>query len=87
VHKSTAKRQSEASLGASDRTPATSPDWFTANNILDGIHVFRVHDESAQTATIRYLSDFLRHRQNLGKPIKVVIIDSIAFHYRVSLLQ
>eukprot|EP00978_Attheya_sp_CCMP212_P002659 scaffold5453_cov58-Attheya_sp.AAC.3 len=82
VHKSTAKRQSEASLGASDRTPSTSPDWFTANNILEGIHVFRVHDESAQTATIRYLSDFLRHRQNLGKPIKVVIIDSIAFHYR-----
>ena len=61
------------------------PSWFTPDVILGGIHVFRVHDETAQEATIRGLPKFLTDREAAGcVPVRVVVIDSIAFHYRVS---
>jgi RAD51-like protein 2 len=60
------------------------PPWFTVESILDGIHVFRCHDEAAQTATIMSLRTFIQDRQKLGTPVKVIILDSIAFHFRVS---
>jgi RAD51-like protein 2 len=59
------------------------PDWFRADNILDGIHVYRVHDEACQTATINSLPAFLKQRAEKHTPVRLVIIDSIAFHYRV----
>ena len=60
------------------------PDWFRAENILAGIHVYRVHDEASQTATIYSLPAFLKQRAEMGNPVRLVIVDSIAFHYRVS---
>jgi hypothetical protein len=60
------------------------PDWFRAENILAGIHVYRVHDEASQTATIYALPAFLKQRAEMGSPVRLVIVDSIAFHYRVS---
>lgn len=60
------------------------PSDFTPDAILDSIHVFRVYDESSQTATIMGLPDFLEERKNAGKTIKLLVVDSIAFHYRVS---
>jgi len=58
------------------------PSWFQAENILDGIHVYRVHDEAAQAATIYSLPKFLKQRTEKGTPVRLVIVDSIAFHYR-----
>lgn len=60
------------------------PTWFQPENILDGIHVYRVHDEAAQTATIFSLPEFLKKRVELGVPVRLIVVDSIAFHYRVS---
>ena len=44
----------------------------------------RVLDEACQTATIFSLPKFLKQRQEEGKKVKLVVVDSIAFHYRVS---
>ena len=68
------------------RAGSILPSWFNAEDILDGIHVFRCHDEAAQTATILSLPTFIKEHEKLGKSIKVLIIDSIAFHFRVSSL-
>lgn len=51
---------------------------------MAGIHVYRVHDEASQTATIYALPAFLKQRAEMGSPVRLVIVDSIAFHYRVS---
>lgn len=58
------------------------PLWFTPETILDGIHVYRVHDEAAQMATIQSLPTMIQKRAELGNPVRLVVIDSIAFHYR-----
>jgi RAD51-like protein 2 len=61
------------------------PDW-TPEQILDTIHVFRVHDETSQTATLYSLPDFIershQQQQQQQLPVKLIVIDSIAFHYR-----
>jgi RAD51-like protein 2 len=61
-------------------SPTTSPlpSTFTPEAILQGIHVLRVHDETAQTATIHALPNLLEQYPN----VRLIIIDSIAFHYR-----
>lgn len=59
------------------------PEDFTTDSILDSIHVFRVFDESSQAATIHSMSEFLKKMKDLGRPIKLIVVDSIAFHYRV----
>jgi RAD51-like protein 2 len=64
---------------ASQRDPL--PEWFTPESILAGIHVFRVHDEAAQTAVIGALPKFLDEKQGA---IKLIVIDSMAFHFRAS---
>jgi len=61
------------------------PERFNEENILDGIHVFRVHDEASLVATIQSLPGFIRSRENRSDDItgvKLVVVDSIAFHYR-----
>lgn len=73
--------------GVQRRKPANRqlPDWFTPDNVLEGIHVYRVHDEAAQTAVFHSLPSFIQQRATLAqRPIKLVIIDSIAFHYRAA---
>lgn len=60
------------------------PEGYSAETILDSIHVFRVYDETSQTATINSMPDFLNKMQDSGRPVKLLIVDSIAFHYRVS---
>lgn len=49
--------------------------------LLEGIHVFRVHDQTETIATINHLSAYLKLRTK----IKVIVIDSIAFHFRQDL--
>lgn len=60
------------------------PDWFTAESIMEGVHIFRVHDEAAQTATLYSLPKFLLEQERKGKPIKLLVVDSLAFHYRAA---
>ncbi len=57
---------------------------ITPETILQGIHIFRVHDEANQTCTMYNLPKFLLELEQKGTPVKLVIIDSIAFHYRVA---
>ena len=60
------------------------PGNFTPEQILSGIHVYRVHSEEEQDATIRALPDFLIKQRDTSNvpPVKLIIIDSLAFHYR-----
>ena len=60
------------------------PNWFSPEFILGGIHIFRVHDEASQTCTLYNLPKFLLELEQKGTPVKMVVIDSLAFHYRVA---
>ena len=62
-------------LGA-QRRQQTIPDDWSVETVLKGIHVYRVYDQAAQTAALYSLSS----QTNL----RLVLIDSIAFHYRAS---
>jgi len=64
--------------------PSPLPPWFTPESILQGIHVYRVHDEAAQTAVLYALPNLLQERQQAGSPIRLIVIDSMAFHYRAA---
>lgn len=61
------------------------PETFTAESILRGIHVFRIHDEAALVATLYgSVPALLQDRADAGFPIKLLIVDSVAFHYRAA---
>jgi RAD51-like protein 2 len=66
---------------------------FSTETILDSIDVFRVHDEAALLATLYSLRDYIessassRHSAVLSPsspslPVRLIVIDSIAFHFR-----
>ncbi|KAL7427088.1 hypothetical protein ACHAXH_001121 [Discostella pseudostelligera] len=57
---------------------------ITPESILQGIHIFRVHDEATQTCTLYNIPKFLLELEQKGTPVKLVVIDSVAFHYRVA---
>ena len=84
------KAKEMANRGAANNTDATTtseelvPTWFTPEAILDGIHIFRVHDEASQTCTLYNLPQFLQEQEEKGNPVKILVIDSLAFHYRVA---
>ncbi|KAJ1422732.1 P-loop containing nucleoside triphosphate hydrolase protein [Ochromonadaceae sp. CCMP2298] len=56
----------------------TAAQGMTVDRFLEGIQVFRAHDQTETLATINHLSAFLR----LHTRVKLVIVDSIAFHFR-----
>ena len=91
VRRSAERRARAASAGAGGSNASSTnanasadlPEWFTPTSILDGIHVLRVHDLAAQQAAVHNLSALLRSKVANGEtPIKAVVIDSVAFHYR-----
>lgn len=83
--KSSALRKMEANVDNTNTTPdELVPSWFTPESILDGIHIFRVHDEASQTCTLYNLPQFLQEQEEKGMPVKILVIDSLAFHYRVA---
>jgi RAD51-like protein 2 len=53
----------------------------TRDKILGGIHVFRVHDQTELIALIHQLPSFI----DMNGRVKLVVIDSIAFHFRQDL--
>lgn len=83
VRKSKKRRQNNANNQYHRPLPSI-PDWFEPETIMKGIHVYRAHDEAAQTAIITALPNFLRERADMGCPVRLLVVDSIAFHYRVS---
>lgn len=70
----------------------TVPEYFSSpERILEGIHVFRVHDEASQTTTLYSLPHWIEQLKSPDEnstyepiPVKLIIIDSIAFHYRAA---
>mmetsp|Transcript_18554 Transcript_18554/g.60451 ORF Transcript_18554/g.60451 Transcript_18554/m.60451 type:complete len:337 (+) Transcript_18554:212-1222(+) len=53
---------------------------FTRERVLEGIHFFRVHDATELLAMIETLPGYLAQFPR----VKLVVIDSIAFHFRQS---
>ena len=51
---------------------------LTVESILSNIFTFRIHDYIEQICCIKYLSTFIKQHNQ----IKLIIIDSIAFHFR-----
>mmetsp|Transcript_37411 Transcript_37411/g.62981 ORF Transcript_37411/g.62981 Transcript_37411/m.62981 type:complete len:355 (+) Transcript_37411:330-1394(+) len=65
---------SAASASSSDR----GEGGLTVEQIIANVHYFRVHTATEQRALLHSLEDFvLKHPE-----VRVVVIDSIAFHYR-----
>lgn len=60
------------------------PENFSVESILDSIHVFRVLDETSQNCTIQSLPNFIEKKKEMGRCVKLLVMDSIAFHYRVN---
>ena len=85
VRKSIKRRHKDNGTNAHLRSMPPLPQWFEPDTIMKGIHVYRAHDEAAQTAIIMGLPNFLRERAQQGCPVRLLVVDSIAFHYRVSL--
>jgi len=56
---------------------------MTRDRFLEGIQIFRVHDQTETIATINHLGAFLK----LHTKIRLVVIDSIAFHFRQDLFD
>ncbi|KAI8969217.1 P-loop containing nucleoside triphosphate hydrolase protein [Mycotypha africana] len=56
---------------------------FSIEKMLKSIHVFRILDHSELIAMIRQLPDIMQHYPK----IKLVIIDSIAYHFRLNVLD
>jgi RecA/RadA recombinase len=54
---------------------------MTMERFLEGIYVFRCHDQAELLATIIHLNAFLQNKTR----IKCILIDSIAFHFRSDL--
>jgi len=65
---------------------ATTPPWHaTPEDLLAGIHVVRVHDAAALAAVLAgTLPRLLQEFSTKKKPIRLVVIDSLAFPYRAA---
>ncbi len=72
----------------SKRDSAGLPESFSTEGILDAIDVFRVHDEAALLATLyslrNYIESFSQSKasESSALPVRLIVIDSIAFHFR-----
>ena len=70
---------SSASSSASSASSSSStPNIPSALDILKNIHCFRVHDHTEQLAVVKTLPAFIRDHPD----VKLVILDSVAFHFR-----
>lgn len=57
----------------------------TPEDVLAGIHVFRVHDVSDLTTVLSgSLPEIVHHYHTTAQPVKLVVIDSIAFPFRAA---
>ena len=71
-----AQHQHQQEISVEQR--AKELEGFTVDNVLSRIHYFRVHDYVEEIALLNVLEDFVRDHPK----VKLVVIDSIAFHFR-----
>lgn len=64
-----------------DPNKLSAAEGISKQTLLNGIIVFRVHDQTEQVAVINHLHAYL----SIKPRVKVVVIDSIAFHFRQDL--
>ncbi|XP_045173689.2 DNA repair protein RAD51 homolog 3-like isoform X2 [Mercenaria mercenaria] len=64
--------------GENDKDIQAKVSAMTVEKLLAGIHVYKCHDNTQLLAAINLLPDLLHQ----NKKIKLVVIDSIAFHFR-----
>jgi RAD51-like protein 2 len=80
------RHSSSSSSSSISSSSSSSTTTLTSQEILESIQVFRVHDETSQTATLRNLINYLPPNSNSNNtdllPVKLIVLDSIAFHYR-----
>jgi RAD51-like protein 2 len=90
IHAGLKRRQTASTLSHSDSSKAdASIGWnVTAEDILANIYVFRAHDVSDLIALLSGalpdLVDRLSSTDNGSSPVRLVVIDSLAFPYRAS---
>jgi RAD51-like protein 2 len=86
IHTGRRKQQATAAVTTHhQQQQQSSPDLpatFTPDGILQGIHVYRVHDPAAQTAVVHALPVLLHQRAAAGSPVRLIVVDSVAFHHR-----
>jgi RAD51-like protein 2 len=84
------RHSSSSSSSSISSSSSSSTTTLTSQEILESIQVFRVHDETSQTATLRNLINYLPPNNSSRSssnntdllPVKLIVLDSIAFHYR-----
>lgn len=69
-------RKTAASRGHSKLVAAAAE--LTVEQLLRGVHVFRVHSYAEQLATVEYLATFLAAHP----AVRLVVVDSVALHFR-----
>ncbi|CAG8533950.1 14302_t:CDS:10 [Ambispora leptoticha] len=62
----------------SEKSPNSTEPLIDVETILSRIHYFRIHDYIELLAVVKILDDYLKEHSN----VKLVVIDSIAFHFR-----
>jgi RAD51-like protein 2 len=55
---------------------------LSAYEMMKAVSVYRVHDETALLATLFSLNEHIKQRQHDVLPVRLVVIDTIAFHFR-----
>lgn len=55
--------------------------FISKESLLGRVHVFRTHDQAETIATINHLDAFVKQ----SPAVKLIVIDSVAFHFRESL--
>jgi hypothetical protein len=65
---------------------ASAMESFTIESVLSGIEYYRVHDHIEQIALVMQLPELIEEHNlaNPHYPVGLVVIDSIAFHFRTS---
>jgi RAD51-like protein 2 len=81
------QQQGNSNNNSNNNNNTCLPAWFTPESILEGIHVYRVHDAAAQTAALYSLPTFLKERQAANAPVRLIVVDSMAFHFRAALVS
>ncbi|XP_060569558.1 DNA repair protein RAD51 homolog 3-like [Ruditapes philippinarum] len=64
--------------GENDKDVQATVQKMTVEKFLGGIHIYRCHDSSELLSVVNLLPELLQQNKN----IKLVVIDSVAFHFR-----
>ena len=81
LHQQQQLEQTRTGHSAGVTPPVGTVSNYHRNHFLNGMHVFRAHDQTELLAITHQLSAFLTRRP----AVKLVVIDSVAFHFRQDL--